>query len=1127
MKIKRSIFATVSGDKNTSGKARAEGALAHAVTPAKGENDSPDAATVPPDADISAFCESQTLRAVTIDELLSDAFAPSPEPYSDTGFATSLATSLAARRLAAWCRSSTGGDQALFERRLARDGLSLPDVMARLGAVHLEGPSPAWLADAAWIMAALQNCRQEPQPTGGTESGEPCAFEQLLASVVAQAQAQLRAGIGQRALGHFSAAAWDGLGRTLLQELSGLCAPALYERFGQARNAAGEPRQGGTAIYQRFVADMQTGDFSRLFEAKPVLLRLIATVTRQWIDTSREFMLRLDADLPALRCDLLNTAAPSQVAQIDGDLSDPHNFGRSVQIVTFADGTRAVYKPKDQRLDTVWLALIERLNRADPPVALKAVRTIARDGYGWTEFVAHTGCADERGIAAFFRRAGAWLALFHVFAATDMHQENMIACGDHPVPIDLETILQPSAEEHKVREPESAAFDAALEIVANSVMTVGLLPAYGRSVDNNVFAMGGMTADWGARTVITWNDVNSDAMRPAKAVEAGTTNTNLPHSGGRYAKFADHIDDFVTGFAAYADFLRRQYGAAPAALFEGFAGLPVRKVVRPTRFYYMLLQRLRNHQPMDDGVIWSAQADFITRLSEWDKESDPLWPLLRAERTALVALNVPHFVTPTDGNEICDITDTTARTVAVPGLTRAIERMTHFDAQEIAWQVEVIRENTNSVLQPAAPAIVPELKAAPLDTPVTPGLFAAEADKIAAEISERAIRRGPGAAWIGLDWLGDSEVFQLVCLGPDLYNGTSGIAVFLAAHAAVTGHTPSAALARGALTHLRKNLKSRNAARFARALGVGGATGLGSIVYAFAVIAKCLGDDGLLADAGRAARLFTDELIAADKQLDVMSGSAGGILGLLRLYRDTGSDDVLARAAKCGEHLLAQRRLGPEGRRSWAIQGKDGKALNGMSHGAAGFAYALSSLAAATGREEFAAAAAECIAFEDSSYDATRHNWPDLRSAEAHWPCQWCHGATGIGLARIGLARLGISKNGGRPAAHADIEKAVTGVTQNRPTPVDTLCCGTLGGIEFLCEASSTLRRDDLREAAAQRLKAVLERAATAGDYRWNNGKRQFNLGLFRGLSGVGYTLLRQATAQRADVSLPNILIWE
>jgi class II lanthipeptide synthase len=120
-----------------------------------------------------------------------------------------------------------------------------------------------------------------------------------------------------------------------------------------------------------------------------------------------------------------------------------------------------------------------------------------------------------------------------------------------------------------------------------------------------------------------------------------------------------------------------------------------------------------------------------------------------------------------------------------------------------------------------------------------------------------------------------------------------------------------------------------------------------------------------------------------------------------------------------------------------------------------------------------------------------------------------------------------MGKRAGLERVFSDIEHAVKGVTQNRPTPVDTLCCGTLGGIEFLCEAASTLKRDDLRKAAAQRLKAVLERAAASGDFRWNNGKRQFNLGLFRGLSGVGYTLLRQAIAQRADAALPNILIWE
>src|SRR4029077_19594239 len=360
-------------------------------------------------------------------------------------------------------------------------------------------------------------------------------------------------------------------------------------------------------------------------------------------------------------------------------------------------------------------------------------------------------------------------------------------------------------------------------------------------------------------------------------------------------------------------------------------------------------------------------------------------------------------------------------------------------------QVEVIRENTRSLSKSADPTTAGQAQSAELlDLTALPTkkVFIAEADKIADELSDHAIRKGPGAAWIGLDWLGDAEVFQLVCLGPDLYNGESGIALFLAAHAAVTGRQSSAELARAAVAHLRKQLKSRSAARMARSLGVGGATGLCSIVYALTAMSKCLRDDSLLADAHAAAGLFIDDLIAADKQLDVIGGSAGAALCLLRLYRDSQSTDVLNRAIKCGEHLIAQSRVGPDGRRSWVGQGMGKQALNGMSHGAAGFAYALASLSAATGREEFARAAEECIAFENASYDEAHSNWPDLRlDAEAAWPSQWCHGACGIGLARVGMSKC----RGDHSALLADVHNALSGVERVWPGYVDTLCCGTLG----------------------------------------------------------------------------------
>jgi lantibiotic modifying enzyme len=79
-------------------------------------------------------------------------------------------------------------------------------------------------------------------------------------------------------------------------------------------------------------------------------------------------------------------------------------------------------------------------------------------------------------------------------------------------------------------------------------------------------------------------------MRPATREKVGETIPNLPHVDGRYAKFGDHIDDFIDGFEGYAKFLLSQSrNANQGSLFDGFNGLAVRKVVRPTRFYDMLL----------------------------------------------------------------------------------------------------------------------------------------------------------------------------------------------------------------------------------------------------------------------------------------------------------------------------------------------------------------------------------------------------------------------------------------------------------------------------------------------------------------------------------------------------------
>jgi hypothetical protein len=299
---------------------------------------------------------------------------------------------LAARRLAAWCRSCASGDWSLFGRRLQRDGWSIDQVLAKFATVRRSACSrlPAWIDDAIWIDAALAAPREAA--ADALDPARPCPFEHLFAPVIEQAQARLWAGIERRAFNNFTESARVDLRHALLEQLTELCAPALYDRFVAARKAS----DGGTRRYDRFIADMKTSGFRRLFEEKPVLLRLMATITRQWIAATREFVLRLDADLATICKNFLNADVEMPVAAIEGGLSDPHNSGRSVAIVAFAVGGRVVYKPKDLRLDVAWHVLVERLNQAGAPIELKAARAVPRDGYGWTEFIAHRMRRDGR-----------------------------------------------------------------------------------------------------------------------------------------------------------------------------------------------------------------------------------------------------------------------------------------------------------------------------------------------------------------------------------------------------------------------------------------------------------------------------------------------------------------------------------------------------------------------------------------------------------------------------------------------------------------------------------------------------------------------------------------------------------
>jgi lantibiotic modifying enzyme len=122
------------------------------------------------------------------------------------------------------------------------------------------------------------------------------------------------------------------------------------------------------------------------------------------------------------------------------------------------------------------------------------------------------------------------------------------------------------------------------------------------------------------------------------------------------------------------------------------------------------------------------------------------------------------------------------------------------------------------------------------------------------------------------------------------------------------------------------------------------------------------------------------------------------------------------------------------------------------------------------------------------------------------------------------LARLGIAGSTGGDH-RIDVARAIAAVEGHGLDDLDTLCCGNVGRIELLLTAADELGRPELRQQAHGWASTLVGRATEDG-YQLSTDlpRGVVNPGLFRGLAGIGYLMLR--LAQGAGGELPCVLLW-
>ena len=338
--------------------------------------------------------------------------------------------------------------------------------------------------------------------------------------------------------------------------------------------------------------------------------------------------------------------------------------------------------------------------------------------------------------------------------------------------------------------------------------------------------------------------------------------------------------------------------------------------------------------------------------------------------------------------------------------------------------------------------------------------------------------------------------------------------------------------------------------------GAGLYTGLAGISFVLTETWRATGLDMHRSHAGLATQLLVDRARAlgggfawpqgsgADvvESNDIISGTAGTGLALLRLDRTLGHRGALEAAEGAGRRLL-ERAVETDTGLRWDMWPGYAREMPNFSHGTAGIAYFLATLHRATGERDFLAAAlagARYLTSQATLDDGYRlfHSRP---GGEDLYYLSWCHGPVGTNRLFHQLGEITRDPEWADWVARGARGVMSTGIPERR-TPGFweniSQCCGTAGAAEHFLTLHRTTGNDGYR-AFVDRLNADLLGRATSVETpagtgrRWTQAEHRVQpdllvaqTGHMQGAAGVGkYFLHMDAVEERGEgprVVLPD-----
>lgn len=325
------------------------------------------------------------LRTPLLQELFIRDGAPSPEKGEQH---------LAEELLRLWRQAVAGGDEELFRKRLAWDGLPHGQALVQQLAAGLHGQKDAW---PLTILRAVVDIRSDLQGAAN-------------------------------ALG-----AW-------VAHRAGQCWPRGWREFALASLQAACTQQLGELL--RLAAAGTSVPAWELFRQRPIVARWVEERAQEWASGAVRLAWRYHRDRGQLSKVFSWPSGKLMPTAWCWGLADWHN-GETVVALQFEQVPTLFYKPRSLQPEEALQKWLEVFRRIGVPVA-PLPPMLRRPGYGWVQEVPWAHLQSKEEVKAWFFSAGALTAVAWLLGMQDLHWENVVAGFEGPVVVDGEIWAQPA-----------------------------------------------------------------------------------------------------------------------------------------------------------------------------------------------------------------------------------------------------------------------------------------------------------------------------------------------------------------------------------------------------------------------------------------------------------------------------------------------------------------------------------------------------------------------------------------------------------------------------------------------------------------------------------------------------------